>query len=234
MGNAEMPKVLVMLRDKPIILYLLEEMEKIHQLARAVIVVGYMAEKVKAVLGDGYDYAFQAQQLGTAHAVMSAERYIKADNVLVLYGDMPFITAESLKKLMRLHQEQEAAITMFTSTVNDFSEFPSLAHFGRIIRDIYGNIVKITEYKDASIEERKIREVNPGIYMFNSQWLKNNIHGVKNQNAQGEFYLTDMVELAIANGQQIHSLPISPREVLGINSPEELFAAEHLLMTASK
>lgn len=229
MGVNDMPKVLVMLKAKPIILYLLEEIEKIHQLAKPVIVVGYMAEKVRAVLGDGFEYAFQNQQLGTAHAVMAAEKYLKADSVLVLYGDMPFITAESLKKLMRLHHEQKAAITMFTSTVNDFNAYASLAHFGRIIRDSYGNIVKITEYKDASIEERKIREVNPGIYMFNSRWLKNNIHEVKNKNAQGEFYLTDMVELAIANGQQIQSLSISPREVLGINSPEELHHAEELL-----
>jgi bifunctional UDP-N-acetylglucosamine pyrophosphorylase/glucosamine-1-phosphate N-acetyltransferase len=130
---------------------------------------------------------------------------------------------------MRMHHEQSSNISMFTTTVNDFSAYPSMNFFGRIIRDAYNNIIKITEYKDASPAERKIREVNPGIYMFNSTWLYDNIHKLQSQNAQGEFYLTDMVEVAIAAGETIQSLPINPKEVVGINSLEELQAAEKLL-----
>ncbi len=120
-------------------------------------------------------------------------------------------------------------MSMFTSVVNNFAEHPSLNSFGRIIRDVHGNIIKITEYKDASVEERKIREVNPGIYMFNSKWLWEHIFNIQNKNAQGEYYLTDMVEVAISSGENIQTLRINPAEVLGINSPEELKAAEMLL-----
>lgn len=228
MGN-DNPKVLVMLKNRPLILYLLAELEKINQLAKTVIVVGHKHTQVREVLGDGFTYAYQKRQLGTGHAVMAAESQIVGNNILVLYGDMPFITAESLKKLMRLHNEKDSKISMFTSAVNDFSEYPSLIFFGRIIRDAHGNIVKITEFKDASMKEKDIREVNPGIYMFNSTWLYDNIHKLQNQNAQGEFYLTDMVEIAIAAGEVTHSLSIDPREVIGVNSLEELQAAEKLL-----
>ncbi len=229
MGQNDLPKVLVMLNKKPIILYLLESLEKINQLAKPVIVVGYKAGQVKAVLGDGFTYAYQDQQLGTGHAVMSAERTIDADNVLVLYGDMPFVKAESLKRLMRLHHEQKANMSMFTTTVNNFAEFPSMHSFGRIIRDVYGNVIKITEFKDATEQERKIRELNPGIYMFNTKWLFNHIHAIQNKNAQQEYYLTDMVEVVIAEGVNLHTLSIQPEEVLGINSPEELYVAEGLI-----
>lgn len=225
MGQSDMPKVLVMLKNKPLILYLLETLEKISQLAKPIVVIGYKYGQVKAVLGNNYLYALQDQQLGTAHAVMAAERVVDADNILVLYGDMPFVKAESLKKLMRLHHEQKANMSMFTTTVNDFSEHPSMLHFGRIMRDVYGNVLKITEFKDATAEERKIRELNPGIYMFNTEWLWKNIYSIQNKNAQQEYYLTDMVEVAIAGGEQIQTLPIAPGEVLGINSPEELAVA---------
>jgi bifunctional UDP-N-acetylglucosamine pyrophosphorylase/glucosamine-1-phosphate N-acetyltransferase len=227
MGNGGIPKVLVMLKNKPLILYVLHEIEKINQLAKPVIVVGYQSQKVQAVLGDQYLYAYQDRQLGTAHAVMAAKHKAKADNLLVLYGDMPFIKSSSLKKLMRSHHGHKAALSMFTATVPDFcGELESLKHFGRIIRDVEGNIVKITEYKDATEAEKRLKEVNPGIYMFNAEWLWRNIEKIKNQNAQGEYYLTDMVEVAIKQGSKILSLPIDPVETMGVNTLAELQEAE--------
>src|ERR1700744_4976794 len=98
-GRDDMPKVLVMLKNQPLILYILRQIENINQLAKPVIVVGYMADKVKAVLGNDYLYAYQDQQLGTAHALNSARHQVSGENILVLYGDMPFIKAESLKEL---------------------------------------------------------------------------------------------------------------------------------------
>lgn len=229
MGQADMPKVLVMLKQKPLILYLLHELDKIGQLVKPVIVVGYKHNQVKDILGNDYVYGLQAQQLGTAHAVMSAEKAIVADNILVLYGDTPFIKAESLKRLMKLHHDQKSNLSMFTTEVNNFAEYPGMLHFGRIIRDVYGNIIKITEYKDATPAERNIRELNPGMYMFNTKWLFDHIHAIQNKNAQGEYYLTDIVELAIAHGQKISSLAINPKEVFGINSPEDLATAEKMM-----
>jgi bifunctional UDP-N-acetylglucosamine pyrophosphorylase / glucosamine-1-phosphate N-acetyltransferase len=230
MGDGTTPKVLVMLKSKPLILHLLDELEKVSQLAKPVIVVGYMHTQVMGVLGEGYTYAFQREQLGTGHAVMSAEQKIKAENIVVLYGDMPFIKAVSLKKLIQLHLTQQATMSMFTATAPDFSgDYESLNGFGRIIRDPYGNITKITEYKDASQEERKILEVNPGIYMFKTSWLFENIHAIRRNNTQGEYYLTDMVEIAIQKGVNIYSLPINPKEVMGVNTVEQLQMAEKLV-----
>lgn len=239
MGNISVPKVLVMLKNKPLILYLLEEIEKINQLAKPILVVGYMHEQVEAILGDGYLYALQEPQLGTAHAVMAAKDQIQAENILVLYGDMPLIKAESLKRLITLHHKNQANLSMFTAKVPNFeNEFVSLGHFGRIIRNSFlssnqkgmGEIIKITEFKDASESERQIKEVNPGIYMFNTKWLWENITEIKNKNVQNEYYLTDIVEIAINQKEPIHSLEINPREVLGINNLEELKLVEKMLV----
>src|SRR5258708_1974174 len=98
MGQNSVPKVLVMLKNKPLIIYLLEEIEKINQLAKPVVVVGHMHRQVEEVLGGQYTYALQSRQLGTAHALLTAKPKIRAENVLVLYGDMPFVKASSLKE----------------------------------------------------------------------------------------------------------------------------------------
>ncbi len=224
--GSDMPKVLVMLKNKPLILHLLGELENISQLIKPVVVVGYRSSQVKSVLGEGFLYAYQEQQLGTGHALMCAETKVNAGNILVLYGDMPFIKAESIKRLLKLHHERQAVMSMFTASVENFANYPSLHKYGRIIRSAHGNIVKITEYKDATESERGIREVNPGIYMFKTEWLWQHIGQLKNLNAQQEYYLTDMVEVALADGQDIESLQIHPSEVVGINTQDELAAAE--------
>lgn len=227
MGGS-LPKVLVMLKNKPLILHLLEQVEKVNHLIKPIVVVGYKANMVKTVLGDDYIYAFQEQQLGTAHALMTAKKYVKGKNILVLYGDHPFIKAKSLSALMKLHHQKNSNISMFTTTVPNFLNFyQPFKSFGRIIRDSSKKIIKILEYKDASINQQKIKELNPGLYMFNSAWLWKNLDKIKNQNAQGEYYLTDIVELAITSGEKIHSLPIDPKEVVGVNSKEDLTLAEN-------
>lgn len=227
-GNV--PKVLVMLKNKPLILYTLEEIEKISQLAKPVVVVGYGAEKVKAILGDGFLYAFQEQQLGTANALLASKRKVKADNILVLYGDMPFIKSNSLKALISAHFKNRSKISMLTATVKNFAgPYSSLEHFGRIVRDNRRSIAAIVEYKDASLHQRKIKEVNPGIYMFNTKWLWENLAKIKNNNAQKEYYLTDIVAFSIADGQKVCSVSIEPKEVLGINSREDLVTAEKII-----
>ena len=226
-GN--LPKVLVMLKNKPLILYLLEEVEKVNQLIKPVVVVGYKADMVKTVLGGDYTYALQKEQLGTAHALMSAKKYVKGENVLVLYGDHPFIKAKSLKELIQLHHKKSSNISMFTTTVPNFKgTFEPFESFAKIIRDTNKKISKIVEFKDASSSQKKIKEVNPGMYMFNSAWLWKNLDKIKNQNAQGEYYLTDIVELAIKTREKIYNLPIDLKEVIGINSKEDLQTAENL------
>ncbi len=228
--GGDIPKVLVNLNHRPLILYILEEMEKINQLIKPVVVVGFEAEKVRTILGNNYFFALQKEQLGTAHALMAAKSKVGAENILVLYGDMPFIKAESLKNLMRLHKEKSANISMFTAKAESFEgDLESLNFYGRIIRDEKGQIVKIVEYKDANLKERELKEVNPGIYMFNAKWLWEKISLVKNQNMQGEYYLTDIVEVAIKSGEYVNSLVIDPYQVLGVNTPKDLEVAEKQL-----
>lgn len=231
MGQAPIPKVLVMLKNKPLILYILHEIEKVGQLVKPVIVTGYMNEKVEGVLGNNYAFAFQKEQLGTAHALLAAKKRVKAENIVVLYGDMPFIKAESLKALIAMHFKTGSKISMLTSQVNNFrGMFRSLEHYGRIIRDVNHNVAGIVEYKDASLHQRKIKEVNPGIYMFNTKWLWESLSKIKNNNAQKEYYLTDIVEVAIAQKIKVHSLMVDPKEVLGVNSREDLAVAEKVVV----
>lgn len=227
-GN--IPKVLVMLNNKPLILYALEEIEKINQLAKPVIVVGYGAGKVQQVLGNDYTYVFQEKQLGTANALLSAKNKVKADNILVLYGDMPFIKAQSLKNLIKLHFKSGGKITMLTVESPNFRGlYSSLEHYGRIVRDTRHQVAGVVEFKDASAGQKKIREVNPGIYMFNTKWLWENLAKIGNKNKQQEYYLTDIVALAVSQGLKVQSLKTEAKEVLGVNSREDLVNAEKLM-----
>jgi bifunctional UDP-N-acetylglucosamine pyrophosphorylase/glucosamine-1-phosphate N-acetyltransferase len=172
----------------------------------------------------------QDKQLGTAHALLSAKHRITGENILVLYGDHPLIKAKSLKALMALHHKKSSNITMFTTTVPNFTgSNKAFEHFGRIVRDSHKRINKIVEYKDASAGQKKIKELNSGIYMFNTAWLWEHAKKIGNSNKQAEYYLTDIVEVAIAHGEQIQSLAIDSGEVVGINSPQDLKLAEALV-----
>lgn len=235
MGGS-MPKVLVMLKNKPLILYLLEEVEKVSQLVKPVVVVGYKKNLVMDVLGGGYTYAVQEEQLGTANALLSAKRKVKADNILVLNGDHPFTKAESLKALIEIHFKAGAKISMLTTQVENFSgKNKPLEHYGRIVRDpVTHNIAAVIEYKDANEAQRKTKELNINIYMFNTKWLWENLQKVGNKNAQREFLITDIVNIAARAGEIVHSIMVEPQEAIGINSREDLEVAEKILgLTAS-
>lgn len=225
-----MPKVLIPLHNKPVIKLLLEEVLKVDADAKPIIVVGYMHELVEQELGDACDYALQSEQLGTGHAVLCARPKVIAENFIVLNGDMPFITSASLQKLIDAHERSNAKISMFTVTLPNFDGVNDhFNSFGRIIRNSEGDIQKIQEYKDCTEDQRKITEVNTGEYMFNSEWLWPHLKKIKNHNAQGEIYLTDIIEIAIKDGQKIESLSIAPEEVYGINTPEHLAHAKTLI-----
>lgn len=226
----DLPKVLLPLKGQPCINYLLDEVKKIPDIGKPILVVGYKHSDIQKALGESYLYAIQRQQLGTGHAVMAAESKISAKNIIVLYGDVPFVKSSSIKKLMSLHNNKKAMISMFTTRVPDAKGPRSnFLHFGRIIRDKYNEVAKIVEYKDASDEEKAVTEINPGIYAFNTEWLWNNIHLIKNDNSQNEYYLTDIAALAIEEGCKIYTAPISYKEVIGLNTKEQLSFAERML-----
>ncbi len=232
MNNPELPKVLVPLRDKFLISYVLEAIAASEVDDRPVIVVGQKAEQVKEALGDGYEYAFQAEQLGTGHAVKSAYETLKdfQGNIMVLYGDMPLISASTIKNLADTHETSGGALTMATVTVPDFDEWRAgFYDFGRIIRGEDGNVVSIIEKRDATPEQLIMTEVNPGYYCFKSEWLWQQLEQLKNENSQGEYYLTDMVDLAHRGGEKITTVAMEPKEALGINTVEQLALVEKFL-----
>ncbi len=224
------PKVLIPLIDKPVIQHLLDEVNQIEADTPPIIVVGFESDKVKDALGDKYLYAEQKEQNGTGHAVMAAKHLVTAKSFVVLNGDMPFITSRSIDHLISVHETGNAKITLITAQLPSFDGvYDHFNSFGRIIRDGNGRVEKIQEYLDCTDEQRQISEVNTGEYVFDSEWLWPHLELIGNNNAQGEIYLTDIIELASKDGQIIESVAIAPEELFGINTPDHLAHARSLL-----
>jgi bifunctional UDP-N-acetylglucosamine pyrophosphorylase/glucosamine-1-phosphate N-acetyltransferase len=223
--QSEKPKVLSLLHGKSLIQHLLEHVKESGVTTNPVIVVGVGREEVMNETGDGYRYAVQEEQLGTGHAVACAELLLKdsAQNVLVLYGDMPYISASTIANIARTHEEKNAMLTMATVSVEDYDGWRAgFYDFSRVIRDTDGTILRTVEKKDANEEELKIKEVNPAYFCFNSAWLWTHLKMLSNTNAQKEYYLTDLVGMAVKEGQKIASVSIDPKEAIGVNTKEHL------------
>lgn len=226
--QSDVPKVLVPLNGRPMIQYLLDAIRASGVDARPVLVVGHQSDMVRKAIGGGVDYVEQKEQLGTGHAAQCAEPLLagRAENVIVLYGDHPFVRSETIAGLKELHEREGRVLSMMTATVEDFEGWRApFADFSRVIRDASGRIVRIAEAKDATPAELIIREVNPAFFAFRAAWLWDNLKSITNKNAPGEYYLTDLVRIAIAQGERIASLSIDPSEAIGVNTREHLTSA---------
>jgi bifunctional UDP-N-acetylglucosamine pyrophosphorylase/glucosamine-1-phosphate N-acetyltransferase len=195
--------------------------------ARTVVIVGHQAEQVKQALsGLEVEFVLQAEQKGTGHAVMQALPAIKnfAGELLVLYGDVPLIKPETIVSLLKRHRAERNACTMLTTVIDQ------PGGYGRIIRGADGFVAKIVEARDASPEELAVKEINPAIYAFENQRLVEALGQLKPNNKQGEYYLTDVIGLFKQQGWKIAAQIVKDsREVLGINTPEELAECEKYL-----
>ncbi len=223
--QTEIPKVLNELRGKPMIRHVIESVEKSGVCEVPVIVVGKKREMVMEELGNGYQFAIQEEQLGTGHAVLCAEEILKNNNVpvMVLYGDMPYISAPTIANIAKTHVEERAILTMATVTVPDFEQWRAgFFDFSRIVRDANGKVVRTVEKKDAMEAELNIHEVNPCYFCFDSTWLWSQLRTIGNSNAQHEYYLTDLVKIAMESGVKIATVSIDPKEALGVNTKEHL------------
>ena len=230
MGSAngsEIPKVMFRANDKPLIEYSVDNVRKAG-VEQVVLVVGYKREVVEEYMGDAAEYALQEEQLGTGHAAMMAQPNLqgKVDAVIVCYGDMPLFKPATIKALVEKYQEADPTIAMLTVDFED----PNFWAFGRIIRDDQGYVKAIVEQKDCNEEQKEIAECNPGFYIFNAEWLWENFAKLSTDNAQHEYYLTDMIKIASDQGKKIVAVKVSSEEeVLGVNTPEQLAQAEEII-----
>ena len=193
-----------------------------------IAVVGHEGEQVRAALGERCRYVVQAEQLGTGHAVMQALPLLEghAGTVLVVYGDVPFLRSETIETLLAHHRSQGAAATVLT----DLREDPS--GYGRVVRDTRGNVRRIVEETDASPDEREVREINAGTYAIEAGALRDALRAVRPANAQGEYYLTDVIGLLLERGHTVAAVVAgASQEAMGINSRRDLAQAEALMRT---
>lgn len=231
--KSDEPKALAMLKGKPFLQHILDTLKKLDPEIKPVIVIGHKKERIKEVLGEEHLYAEQHEQLGTGHAVMAAKNTIDSDHetILVISTDQPLVSQETLEHIISRHEKEGATITLTTAIVPDFKEWRTgLSHFGRIVRGKEGLVEKNVEFKDTNDEEKKIKEVNIGMYAFNASWLWENINKIKNENAQAEYYLPDLVKIASDQGKKIEAVEAeSILEAFQPNSKEELETLEKLI-----
>lgn len=225
--KSELPKVIHEALGKPMVQYVIEAAREAGaELADICLVVGHGADQVKAVVGESVQYVLQEEQLGTGHAVKCAGGFIGNEGMtLVLCGDTPLLTGRTLKKLVEQHELEKNAVTVLTAALEDPTGY------GRIIKDRWGKFEKIVEEKDASPAEKRVDEVNSGVYVFSSAALAEALSCLDNNNSQGEYYLTDTIEI-IKNrglGNVATMLVADANETKGVNSKEQLAEAEELL-----
>ncbi len=223
-----LPKVLRQANGRSLISYVLDNISFIPK-EDTVVVVGYQKEKVMEALGDAYCYAVQAEQLGTGHAVMCAKDALAGydGNVLLLYGDMPLLSRQTYQKLIRYHEETGAACTLLTAVIDDPPAY------GRIVRDSAGNLVDMVEAKDCTPEQLAITELNVGVYVFDAKLLFENLGKLQNNNAQGEYYITDIPKILLSQGHKISTAQVAdPMESYGVNTMEDLAVCEAYLQRA--
>jgi bifunctional UDP-N-acetylglucosamine pyrophosphorylase/glucosamine-1-phosphate N-acetyltransferase len=224
--NSSLPKVLHCIGGRPLFSYPLKIARSLNP-KRIAVVVGHGAESVRrACADDGVNWVVQEKQLGTGHAVGCAQKVFAgfSGDLLILNGDVPLITRESLLKLLGRHEEKTAALTFVTARLeNPYG-------YGRVLRDAAGALNGIVEEKDATEAERKIAEINAGIYVAAADFLFAALAGVTNSNRQQEYYLTDIVAAALKAGKRVATVEAEDaREIMGINTREELALMEKSL-----
>ena len=224
--KSDLAKVLHLINGRPMIHYVIDLASSLGS-ERTVLIIGHQKESVKEICAE-YPvlYAIQEQQLGTAHAVMQTRDILGnyEHDLLVLSGDVPLLSKTTLEKLINSHQNSGAIATLLTAHLEDPTGY------GRIIRDSAGKVAKIVEQKDASSEELAIQEINVGIYIFKTIPLFKNLDLVQNDNAQGEYYLPDVVKMYVDRGDKVVAqLADNFDETRGINTIEQLKEAETIL-----
>ncbi|EGS32223.1 MULTISPECIES: bifunctional UDP-N-acetylglucosamine diphosphorylase/glucosamine-1-phosphate N-acetyltransferase GlmU [Megasphaera] len=223
--QSKLPKVLHAVGGIPMVGQVLRTVTRAG-ITRKIVVIGFGGDEVASYLQGKAETVIQAQQLGTGHAVLQAESLLKNERgiLLVTCGDTPLVRPETFKELIAYHQSMKASATVLTTIM------PDATGYGRIIRNQEEKVVKIVEQKDCTDAEKKVQEVNTGIYCFDLEKLWGLLHNLTNTNAQGEYYLTDVISLLVQADQCVAAYAVSNySETLGVNSRVQLAEAEQIL-----
>jgi bifunctional UDP-N-acetylglucosamine pyrophosphorylase/glucosamine-1-phosphate N-acetyltransferase len=218
--KSDQPKVLHPVLGKPLVWHTLNTMKHITD-EKPVLVVGHGAEVVQKVVGDEAHFVYQGQQLGTGHAVMQTAEVLKgkSDTILVSYADMPLLSVETFKQIVETQLKNNGPITMLSNIADD------PRGFGRVVRDTNGNVQVVIEEVDATPEQKKINELNTGVYCVQADWLWGALERIP-LSPKGEYYLTDLVGIAVSDGFPVQAVTITdPVEVIGINTRVHLAEA---------
>jgi UDP-N-acetylglucosamine diphosphorylase/glucosamine-1-phosphate N-acetyltransferase len=224
--KSNLAKVLHALCGNPMLAYSVE-VARSAGVEKIVVVIGYQGDLVRKTFQDqGLIFVEQFEQLGTGHAVLQARQIFRdyEGTILILCGDVPLLGVSTVKNMLECHVSGEAVITVLTTILDDPGGYGRVIKGGRA-----GGVMKIVEAKDATPDEKKIREINTGIYCVDSKFLFDAVSEINNDNAQKEYYLTDMIEMAFNRGFKILSMIVpNSLEVMGINTPEDLQKASDL------
>ena len=227
--KSDIPKVLHKIFEKPLLGYVIDEINKLDEIDENYVIVGHCAEQVENFVKTNYINAkcrIQSPQLGTGHAAMQAYDDLKGfdGDVLILCGDTPLITSETLKDFIAEHRKNNSSLTVMSAV------FENPSNYGRIIRDEKGNLKAIIEEKDANEEQKAVKEINTGVYLLKWSDLAPSFLSLDSNNAQNEYYLTDIVKWAINNGLKAQSYILKDNdESFGINSKVHLAQAAKIL-----
>ncbi len=222
--HSDLPKVLHPLGGRPMVFYALEAARGLTSMP-PVLVIGHGADEVRRTVGEAVTYVEQREQLGTGHAVLQCRAALedRADEVLILYADMPLLTDATLRRVVDTRRERGAVLSILTVVAED------PRGFGRVVRRPDGSVARIVEEADATEEERAIRELNAGVYACDASWLWEHLPALPLR-PKGEYYLTDLVEMAADEGRTVVAVPADdPTEALGINTRVHLAEAEAVL-----
>ncbi len=220
--KSDMAKVLHPLCGRPMLAYPVDTARAVGA-QKIIVVIGHQADMVrKAFAGEGLIFVEQKEQLGTAHAILQTKRVLHdyEGPVVILCGDAPLLLPSTVRALFDLHVSEKAAVTVLTAILDD------PYGYGRVVKGSNGEPIRIVEEKDATAEEKKIHEINTGIYCVESKFLFWAVGKIGNKNAQGEYYLTDIIGIAQRKGVRTRSyLAADPIETMGINTPGDLETA---------
>ncbi len=223
--ESERAKVLHPLAGKPMLMHVIDTLARL-EFDRTLVIVGHQAEQVRSALaGRNVECILQDRPRGTAHAVLQAKASLAHETgpILILNGDTPLLRDETLASLWEHHRQTEATLTLLSATVSDSTGY------GRLIRTARGSLAAVVEERDATPDQRAISEINTGVYVVNAPFLFASLPNIRPDNRQQEYYLTDLIRIAVSQNVPLSELPAASEEILGINSRRDLAEAGRIL-----